>query len=465
MNFYDEMERYGSAVAFVEEDGAVHSYAQTVEAADAFGSTVADRGLVFLLADNSLAAATGYIGCLRARVPAALLAGGIPSEQLASLLAAYRPNYLWLPRARAAEVPGAVEVYAQGGYVLLSTGAEPLRAHSDLALLMTTSGSTGSAKFVRLSYGNVAANAASIAAYLKIASEDRAITTLPMHYVFGLSVINSHLHAGARIALTDASLMEKRFWEQVKAQQSTSLSGVPYTYELLKRLRWERMELPDLKVMTQAGGKLSAALVAEFAGHCRQKGMRFYVMYGAAEATARMAYLPSQLALEKPGSIGVPIPGGELWIEDESGNAITRSDVAGELFYRGPNVSLGYARRREDLALGDERGGVLATGDLAQRDADGAYSIVGRKSRFVKLFGNRVNLEEVEHFLRGAGIDCACAGDDALLRIYITNPALGNDAVAAAQRLTQLHPSAFRACVIDSIPRNEAGKIIYAELP
>jgi len=128
-------------------------------------------------------------------------------------------------------------------------------------------------------------------------------------------------------------------------------------------------------------------------------------------------------------------------------------------------VSLGYARRREDLALGDERGGVLATGDLAQRDADGAYSIVGRKSRFVKLFGNRVNLEEVEHFLRGAGIDCACAGDDALLRIYITNPALGNDAVAAAQRLTQLHPSAFRACVIDSIPRNEAGKIIYAELP
>jgi len=402
---------------------------------------------------------------LRARVPAALLAGGIPSEQLANLLAAYRPNYLWLPRGRAAETPNAVEVYAKGGYVLLSTGAEPLRAHNDLALLMTTSGSTGSAKFVRLSCGNVAANAASIAAYLNIAGEDRAITTLPMHYVFGLSVINSHLQAGARIALTDASLMEKRFWEQVKAQRSTSLSGVPYTYELLKRLHWERMKLPDLKMLTQAGGKLSAALVAEFAEHCRQKGIRFYVMYGAAEATARMAYLPPQLALEKPGSIGVPIPGGELWIEDENGNAITRSGVVGELFYRGPNVSLGYAQRREDLALGDERGCVLATGDLALRDADGVYSIVGRKSRFVKLFGNRVNLEDVEQLLRGAGIDCACAGDDSLLRIYITNPALSDDAVAAAQRLTQLHPSAFRSCVIDCIPRNAAGKIIYAELP
>jgi acyl-CoA synthetase (AMP-forming)/AMP-acid ligase II len=465
MNFYDAMERYGSAVAFTEEDGAPHTYAQTAAAADAFGASVPDRGLVFLLADNSLDAATGYIGCLRARLPAALLARGIPSEQLRHLLAAYRPNYLWLPRTRAADAPYAVEIYAQGSFVLLSTGAEPSQANGDMALLMTTSGSTGSAKFVRLSYGNLTANAASIAAYLDIAGEDRAITTLPMHYVFGLSVINSHLHAGACIVLTDASLMEKRFWELVKAQRSTSLSGVPYTYELLKRLRWERMDLPDLKVMTQAGGKLSAALVAEFASHCKQKGVRFYVMYGAAEATARMAFLPPQLAIEKPGSIGVPIPGGEFWIEDESGNAITRSGVVGELFYRGPNVSLGYAQRREDLALGDERGGVLATGDLAHRDADGVYSIVGRKSRFVKLFGNRVNLEELEHLLRGAGIDCACAGDDALLRIYITNPALSDDAVAAAQRLTQLHLSAFRACVIDSIPRNEAGKIIYADLP
>jgi long-chain acyl-CoA synthetase len=465
MNFYDELERHGSAVAFAEEGGALHTYAETAAAADAFGALVVDRGLVFLLMDNSLDAVTGYIGCLRARAPAALLASGIHSGQLANLLVAYRPNYLWLPRVRAAEVPQGVGVYEQGGYVLLRTGAEPLQANRDLALLMTTSGSTGSAKFVRLSYGNLAANAASIAAYLDLAAEDRAITTLPMHYVFGLSVINSHLQAGARIVLTNASLMEKRFWEQVKAQRSTSLSGVPYTFELLKRLRWERMELPELRVITQAGGKLREALVAEFAGHCRKKGMRFFVMYGAAEATARMAYLPPQLALEKPGSIGMPIPGGEMWIEDENGNVVTRSGEVGELFYKGPNVSLGYARRREDLTLGDERRGVLATGDLAQYDVDGMYSIVGRKSRFVKLFGNRVNLEEVENLLRGAGIDCACSGDDAQLRIYITNSALGSDAVTAAQRLTQLHPSAFRACVIDSIPRNEAGKIIYTELP
>jgi acyl-CoA synthetase (AMP-forming)/AMP-acid ligase II len=465
MIFFDDMERFGQAVAFTAENGESLTYESTAVVADSFGAHLSGRGLVFILASNSTASIIGYIGCLRSRTPVALLASNIHSELLSNLLSAYRPNYIWLPRALACQVSNTTELFALGDYVLLATSAGLLQAYDDLALLMTTSGSTGSAKFVRLSYGNVVANAASISTYLDIHDDDRAITMLPMHYVFGLSVINSHLQAGARIALTDASLMEKRFWEQVRSQRVTSLSGVPYTYELLKRLRWEHMDLPDLRVMTQAGGKLSAALVAEFAGHCRQKGLRFYVMYGAAEATARMAYLPPELALEKPGSIGVPIPGGELWIEDDSGGAIVQPGVIGELFYRGPNVSMGYARRREDLALGDERDGVLATGDLAQCDADGIYSIVGRKSRFVKLFGNRVNLEDVEHLLRGAGIDCACAGDDAQLRIYITNPALGNDAVATAQRLTQLHPSAFRVCVIDSIPRNEAGKIIYAELP
>ena len=334
MNFYDGMERYGSAVAFTEEGGALHTYAQTAQAADAFGASVPDRGLVFLMADNSLDAVTGYLGCLRARVPVALLAGGIPSDQLANLLAAYHPNYLWLPGARAAEVPDAVEIYAQGGYVLLRTCAEPLRAHSDSGPADDHFGQHGQREVCPPLLRQRGGERGLDCRVSRYCGRGRAITTLPMHYVFGLSVINSHLQAGARVALTDASLMEKRFWEQVKGQRATSLSGVPYTYELLKRLHWERMELPDLQVMTQAGGKLSAVLVAEFASQCRQKEMRFYVMYGAAEATARMAYLPWQLALEKPDSIGVPIPGGELWIEDESGNAITRSGVAGELFYR-----------------------------------------------------------------------------------------------------------------------------------
>ena len=330
---------------------------------------------------------------------------------------------------------------------------------------MTTSGSTGSSKFVRLSYRNICANTESIVDYLAIRNDDRAITSLPMHYVYGLSVINSHLHAGACIHLTDASLAEKRFWDQFRSHRATSLSGVPYTYDLLRKLRWADMNLPDLRVLTQAGGKLNATLVKDFAGVCLDKGIRFYVMYGAAEATARMSYLPPSLAQDKPASVGWPIPGGEFWIMDETGMPISQPDMVGELFYRGPNVFLGYARTRDDLSLGDECNGVLQTGDLAKRDSDGAYYIVGRKSRYIKLFGNRINVEEVEQFIRNAGIDCVCAGDDEKLRIYITDPSQQLSVVAAAQHLTQLHPTAFRAVVIDEIPRNDSGKVLYADLP
>jgi acyl-CoA synthetase (AMP-forming)/AMP-acid ligase II len=465
MSFFDDMGRFREAIAFTAENGEPHTYESAAAAADSFGARVAGRGLVFILADNGMASLIGYLGCLRSRVPAALLAHDLHSDLLSNLLRTYRPNYILLPRDRAGHLPHAAELLALGDHVLLAYSNDSSPVHDDLALLVTTSGSTGSAKFVRLSYENLSSNARSIAEYLGIRADDRAITALPMHYVYGLSVVNSHLQCGARVVLTNASLMEKRFWEALKNYGATTLSGVPYTFELLKRLRWNRMDLPDLRVLTQAGGKLSAALVQEFAALCRDRGMRFYVMYGAAEATARMSYLPPRLALEKPGSVGQAIPGGELWIEDETGNVITQPDVVGELFYRGPNVSLGYAHRREDLAHGDERRGVLQTGDLAKRDAEGAYYIVGRRSRFIKLFGNRVNLEEVEQLIRNAGIECACAGDDEMLRIYITSPALRKDVVSLAQRLTNLHHSVLRAFVIDRIPRNEAGKIIYAELP
>ena len=336
-----------------------------------------------------------------------------------------------------------------------------MELHEDFGLLVTTSGSTGSSKFVRLSYENIEANTASIVEYLGICPEDRALTILPMHYVFGLSVINSHLKVGATVVLTNASIMERRFWDLMKKQKITSFSGVPYTYEVLKRLKWNEMSLPNLKVLIQAGGKLSAALVAEYVKASEARGIRFFVMYGAAEATARMSYLPPEVALQMPGSIGRAIPGGEFWIEDDNGSVITQSEATGELIYRGRNVSLGYAQTREDLALGDQREGVLRTGDLAKRDEDGMYYIVGRKSRFLKLFGNRVNLEELEQLIRAQGVECACAGEDDKLRIYITSAARKDEVVLFVEDLANLRNAGITAVVIEKIPRNEAGKILY----
>ena len=464
MNFFDDMSRFAGATALIAEDGRTTSFQALAAEADAFGSLLSRRALVFILADSCMPAVLGYLGCLRARCPALLLARDIHPDLLRNLIAIYRPHFLWLPRERASQFAGLAERYGVASYVLLDRGAEPLEVYDELALLMTTSGSTGSPKLVRLSYGNLAANAGAIATYLAIGAEDRAITTLPVNYVYGLSVVKSHLHAGASIVLSTASLTEKRFWELLKAQRATTFSGVPYTFELLHRLGWSRMNLPSLKVLTQAGGKLNASLVREFAIQCLARGIRFYVMYGAAEATARMSYLPPSMLMDKAASIGIAIPGGEFALEGPDNSPIDKPETVGELIYRGPNVSLGYAECRKDLALGDERGGFLRTGDLAKRDGDGIYSIVGRRSRFVKLFGNRVNLEDVEQLLRNANIECACTGNDQVLTIHITDASRQEEVLSSVLQWTKLPRAALRTAVTECIPRNEAGKITYARL-
>jgi acyl-coenzyme A synthetase/AMP-(fatty) acid ligase len=274
-----------------------------------------------------------------------------------------------------------------------------------------------------------------------------------MQYTYGLSILNSHFLKGCSIAVTGRSLMDKGFWDHLRGSGATTFGGVPYTYEMLKRLRFEQMDLPSLKVLTQAGGALGAALAAEFAGICERKGIKFFTMYGQVEATARIAYLPSEFALSKAGSIGIAIPGGELWLEKE------------ELVYRGDNVAMGYATGPDDLAKGYDHGDVLHTGDLARQDEDGFFYIVGRKKRFVKLFGNRISLDDVERQITEFGYPCACAGDDRILRIYTTDTEHHGEIRAFIAARTGIHPSGFEVRHIENLPRNASGKILYSELP
>jgi len=465
IGFHDDLGRFGDAPALFAEDGRVIGYRELEESIARLKLHLQPRCLAFILAENGEESIAGYVAMLQARVPAALLAASLNPALLADLLSLYRPRYLWLPRDRGGAISGAREVHGYGRYVLLDTGAPDCPIHPDLALLTTTSGSTGSPKLVRQTYRNLDTNTCAIAEYLGIQPGDRAITALPMNYVFGLSVINSHLARGASLVLTDRGLMEKEFWALLKGMEATSLSGVPYTFQMLRQLRFNRMTLPHIKTLTQAGGKLGAELAREFAITCRDKGIKFFIMYGAAEATARMSYLPPEHAVEKPDSIGIAIPGGTFEITDEQGFPVTKLDVTRELLYLCHNVAMCYASSREDLARRVDNGGLLRTGDIARRGADGFHYIVGRKSRFIKIFGNRVNLEDVEQHLRTLGVDSACAGEDDKMRVFVTSEADNERAAVAVSELTGLHHSAFTFVTIGEIPRNAAGKIIYAALP
>lgn len=460
-----DLSKYDDRYALVSEN-EMTTYAELLTDAERIASVAGNRTLVFHFCTNTRASIAGYVGFLSHHIVPVMLDSALDVELALHLIVIYQPHYIWLPEKRVGEFEGH-EKLRMGGYVMLEREVDNLFAlHDDLALLMTTSGSTGSPKLVRQSYKNIESNTQSIIEYLKIGRHERAVTNLPMHYVYGLSIINTHLWAGASLLVTEKTLFDRKFWQLVKEQEATSLAGVPYTYEMLAKLRFFGMNLPALHTLTQAGGKLDPELHKRYATWAENQGKRFIVMYGAAEATARMGYLPLELSLVKVGCMGKAIPGGRFELIDESGNIIDKPDTTGELVYYGENVTMGYAEQGNDLAKGDERHGRYVTGDMAQRDVDGIYKIVGRKKRFLKIFGKRTNLEETEHLLRQHfGLtEVACAGTDDLMRIFTTESGMGEEIVSYLSAKLGLHHSAFVVQLVPEIPKNAAGKTVYKEL-
>ncbi len=331
--------------------------------------------------------------------------------------------------------------------------------HPELALLLSTSGSTGSPKLVRLSHRNLASNAASIAEYLRLSAGDRGITSLPLHYCYGLSVLHSHLLVGASVVLTNTSVVDRCFREALFAHGVTNLAGVPHTYEMLERTAPNDLASSSLRLLTQAGGRMAPEAVMRWARRVEAWGAEFYVMYGQTEATARIAYMPPDLVRRRPEAIGRAIPGGSLELRPVDGAPTN----VGELVYRGANVMMGYAHDTDDLGLGHTLD-ALATGDLARYHADDdVYEIVGRRSRFVKPFGLRIDLDDVESQLTSSAIgELAVAGDDE--RVVVHAP--GSDIDHLRWRLSQVTGLPERCCRVHDrpIPRTEADKVDQAAM-
>ncbi len=462
-----DLQQYRDRIAVISDRSESLTYGQLSEEVERMASAFPRKGLVFTLCENLLGSFVGYVACMNKNIPQVLLDGSKDLELVQRLIGIYQPECIWMPTARVEEIGGKA-IYKYQEYSLQSmTYDTPLankEINPELLLCLTTSGSTGSPKLVRLSERNLQSNAESIAEYLRITESERPVTSLPMFYSYGMSVINSHLIKGATILLTDKTVMQREFWNFIKEHRATSIAGVPYTYDMLRRLRFFRMDLPDLKTMIQAGGKLNAAYVREFVEFAGQNGREFIVMYGQTEAAPRMSYLPFDKAIKKNASIGIAIPGGELSVVDADGKVIDEPDVEGELLYKGENVCLGYAEVREDLMKGDENHGVLHTGDIARRDADGFFYITGRMKRFVKVWGNRTNLDSTEQLVKAITPDCACVGVDDLITVFVTEEGLEEQIKNLLVEKTGFNPRAFHVRVIEQIPVKTSGKTDYPEL-
>lgn len=252
-NFYDDLEHHGESIAFITQDSECISYRKLASDADVMGREIEGRHLIFALVKNDIESIVGYLGALRFRAVPVLISPDIHPTLLHKLIETYRPDFIWLAKDNEFSLSEYLCIFTYRGYCLMKGAPFNYSLHDSLAQLLTTSGSTGSPKLVRQSYLNINSNVDSIAKSLNISNFDRPITTLPMSYTFGLSIITSHLLNGCTILLNNYTLMEKSFWEMFKAYEATTFGGVPYIFEMLKKLRFSRMNLPSLKVITQAG--------------------------------------------------------------------------------------------------------------------------------------------------------------------------------------------------------------------
>ncbi len=415
----------------------------------------------------SLPSVLCYLALRSAGRPVLPLDPTTPTAALADLVDRFAPAALITT-----EAPGAGAVFGTApGYFRARLGgwgeclvrqrvAAPYQP--DLGLLLATSGSTGAPKLVRLATTAAWANARAVVAALDIGPADVAITALPLHYSYGLSVLTSHLLAGATVVCATGNVTAPLFWQAVERWQVSTLSLVPSQYEMLAQMRWRPLRYPALRVMTAAGGRLSDDLAISFHREMDQQHGRFYVMYGQTEAGPRICVLPPGRLPDKLGSAGSPVPGVRLRVTPSDSD---RGAAPGEVICAGPGVMMGYAEHADDLAAPDLLRGVLHTGDLGTLDTDGYLWLSGRINRIGKVFGVRVHLDAVEGLLAPRAPTAAVAGGDRI-RIWCEGvspqscPELLNLVVSSLR----VHRSGIELRAVDRLPRLASGKTDYRAL-
>ncbi len=448
--FWRDGNQADDARIFLTTQDRALSFAQVFAAGDAVFKGCA-RGVVVILCDRSPETVIVYTGALRAGLVPLLVDGAATPAAIARTVEAYRPAYLFSPTGAAPDGFASHAKIGTSGVLFTAMQAADTDLHPDLTLLIPTSGSTGDPKSVRLTGRNLQSCTDAICDYLAMAEDRVAVSLLPLHYSYGLSVLHNVMNVRGRIAMTELSVLDRGFFGFCETQGVTDIAGVPFIFDILRRARLPEGFARSLVCVTQAGGRLDPRVTKYFLEQFAGTGTRYFTMYGQTEAAPRISYVPPESGIDKLGSVGVPISCGRVRIDGEG---------EGELVYSGENVSMGYAQGRGDLARGDDFQGTLRTGDLATIDADGFITITGRLKRFVKLHGSSVNLDHLESVLNSAGIDCIVVGREnrVIVCYHDCDPA---EVSAAMSRNFSFHPSTFAFREVDPLPRTAAGKPDY----
>jgi len=293
MKLFKSFHKNNKNIAVVDENNFQLTYAQILEEINKIKKKVKQRSLILILSDNSIGFLISYIFCILKNHVAIILDPKTSEKNKLKIFKSFQPNFVFLNKENINIFKKVCKTKYFFFNQCLMANNERIKnkINNDLCLLLPTSGSMSSVKFVKLSKTNIKFNTESIIKYLKINKKDISITNLPAGYSYMLSIINSHFQAGGSIIISKYSVVEKKFWQIIEKNKITSFNGVPYTYEIINRIGLDKLKIKSLKYFTQAGGKIEKKLLIKIINFCKKNKIKFFSMYGQTEASPRISYL------------------------------------------------------------------------------------------------------------------------------------------------------------------------------
>ena len=416
------------------------------------------KSLILFCGGNDAVSISQYLSFLLCGQAILFFDNNADKEKIEYLIKKFKPDFIFLKNNIKLKKNYSILFQNEFYNFLKSNKKNFSPINKKLAILLSTSGSLKNSKFVKLSYENIFSNCASISKYLKLNLSDKGISTLPLHYSYGLSVLHTHIFYDRPFFCNNYSIIQKKFWEMIKDFKITNLSFVPYNYEILKKIGIENFDFPSIKFLTVAGGKLSKELTLNICKILKKKKINFFSMYGQTEASPRISFIELKKLLKKPTSCGKSIPGGEIKIEKE------KNSYFGEIIYYGRNIFKGYATNRSSCEkLSNYK--KLNTGDIGYKDKEGDLFILGRKKRNIKIFGVRVNLDSLEDLFKNEKLNVICHNKNDQLYIFYSKKNIDNEKMLKILRKNiNLKENDIKMIYLKKFPRLVNNKIDYKAL-
>tara|TARA_Y200000002_G_scaffold380543_1_gene392297 strand:+ start:3477 stop:4880 length:1404 start_codon:yes stop_codon:yes gene_type:complete len=459
-----DFDKYSNNIALISENN-LFTYKNLLDFTKELNSKKKLRSLILFICDNSLSSYLGYISFLFNN-DVQIIIDENNKNNYHDIIRKYKPNYIWCRKKISLEMK--VELISKfnfNNYNLYELNNKNVKLHKELLLLCTSSGTTGNPKFIKQSQKNIFSNTKSIIKYQNLNNSYTSITTLPLSYTFGMSCINTLLTVGAKIVISNHSLLQKEFWQIFKKHEITILNGVPFTYNILEKLKFFNKP-NNIKIFTQAGGKLSDYMQLKISKFCRNNKSKFFIMYGQAEATTRISYLPSKYSIKKIGSAGIPVDGGKIKILNNNLKLIRKKNIVGDIHYNGPNVCMGYSFAQNDLKKNYEWKNGIITGDIGKIDEENFLYITGRKKRFAKLYGLSINLDDIEKIILQSydNIDVASISEKDKIIVFYNKKILKLKILKLLSNKININQKSFELFFIKKISKLNNGKTDYQDL-